>query len=43
VYNPWGYTVWVSENQFVNNDLSAITTTAGDGEYKTADGLELPQ
>jgi hypothetical protein len=43
VYNPWGYTVWVSESQFVNNDLGSITTTAGGGEYTTADGLELPQ
>lgn len=43
VYNPWGYTSWVSESQFVNNQLGNLTTTAGDGSMKTADGLELPQ
>jgi hypothetical protein len=43
VYNPWGYTSWVSESQFLNNQLGSLTTTAGDGSMKTADGLELPQ
>ncbi len=43
VYNPWGYTSWVTESQFVNNQLGSLTTTAGDGSMKTADGLELPQ
>jgi hypothetical protein len=43
VYNPWGYTSWVSESQFVNNQLGSLTTTAGDGSMKTASGLELPQ
>ena len=43
VYNPWGYTSWVSESQFVNNQLGGLTTNGGDGSLKTADGLELPQ
>lgn len=43
VYNPWGYTSWVTESQFVNNQLGSLTTTGGDGSMKTADGLELPQ
>ncbi|HJP78801.1 MAG TPA: hypothetical protein VJ914_31295 [Pseudonocardiaceae bacterium] len=43
VYNPWGYTSWVTESQFLNNQLGSLTTTAGDGSLKTADGLELPQ
>jgi hypothetical protein len=43
VYNPWGYTSWVSESQFVNSQLGSLTTNGGDGSLKTADGLELPQ
>ena len=43
VYNPWGYTSWVTESQFVNNQLGSLTTNGGDGSLKTADGLELPQ
>ncbi|HEY4019577.1 MAG TPA: hypothetical protein VGM75_12865 [Pseudonocardiaceae bacterium] len=43
VYNPWGYTSWVTESQFVNNQLGSLTSTGGDGSLKTADGLELPQ
>jgi len=43
VYNPWGYTTWVTESQFVNNQLGSLTGTGGDGTMQTADGLELPQ
>jgi hypothetical protein len=24
VYNPWGYTVWVSEDDFVNGRMNVI-------------------
>jgi hypothetical protein len=24
VYNPWGYTVWMKEEDFINGDLSAV-------------------
>lgn len=39
IYNPWGFTSWVSESQFVNSDLGALT---GTDNLATADGLELP-
>jgi len=42
IYNPWGYTTWVTESQFVNNDLGSLTTDGGDGSLHTADGVELP-
>jgi hypothetical protein len=43
VYNPWGYSAWVTENQFVNNQLGSLTTSGGNGKLNTADGLELPR
>jgi hypothetical protein len=43
VYNPWGYTAWVTESQFVNNQLGSLTSAGGDGTLKTANGLELPR
>ena len=45
VYSPWGFTSWISESQFVNNDLAGLTLNASgapDG-LPTADGVELPQ
>ena len=24
VYNPWGYTVWISEDDFVNNHMNVV-------------------
>ena len=44
VYNPWGFTQWVSESQFVNGDLGALTVDAASGgPMPTPDGVELPQ
>jgi len=45
VYNPWGFTTWISESQFVNNDLSSLTTGASGNAtgLPTADGVELPK
>jgi hypothetical protein len=45
VYNPWGFTSWISESQFVNGDLAALTKDASGASngLPTADGVELPQ
>jgi hypothetical protein len=45
VYNPWGFTTWISESQFVNGDLGALTTGASGAAngLPTADGVELPR
>jgi len=45
VYSPWGFTSWISESQFVNNDLAALTLNASGAPngLPTADGVELPQ
>lgn len=44
IYNPWGFTSWVTESQFVNNQLGGLTASGvGGGGLTTADGLELPQ
>ncbi|HEY3867796.1 MAG TPA: hypothetical protein VGM10_05580 [Actinocrinis sp.] len=46
VYNPWGFTEWVSENQFVNGQLGALTGPGVGGsatsEMPAPDGVELP-
>lgn len=46
VYNPWGFTEWVSESQFVNGQLGALTGPGVGGsatsEMPTPDGVELP-
>lgn len=45
VYNPWGFTEWVTESQFVNGQLGALTGPGVGGsvsdEMPTADGVEL--
>jgi hypothetical protein len=44
VYNPWGLTQWISESQFVHNDLGSLTQQAADGKpMPTADGVDLPR
>lgn len=44
IYNPWGFTEWVTENQFVNNQLGSLTNTQYTHDsLQTAVGLELPQ
>jgi hypothetical protein len=44
VYNPWGLTQWISESQFVNNELGSLTQQAADGKpMPTADGVDLPR
>ncbi len=44
IYNPWGYTTWVTQDQLVNSQLSSATNTpATQYDMNTAYGLELPQ
>ncbi|MBO0869547.1 MAG: hypothetical protein J2P15_13375 [Micromonosporaceae bacterium] len=38
IYNPWGYTTWVSDSQFVHNQLGGVTGT----QMNSAFALELP-
>jgi hypothetical protein len=39
IYNPWGHTVWVSEDDFVNGHMEG----ASDSRMPTVDGVHLPQ
>ena len=39
VYNPWGYTVWVSEDDFVNNRMNVID----DGVPRKVDAVNVPR
>jgi hypothetical protein len=39
VYNPWGYTVWVSEDDFVNNHMNVV----GDGVPATVHAVNVPR
>jgi uncharacterized protein YukE len=39
VYNPWGYTVWVSEDDFVDNHMNAV----GDGVPATVHAVNVPR
>lgn len=41
IYNPWGYTTWVSNQQFLSNHLDAVTASQPP-PMPTATGLELP-
>lgn len=41
IYNPWGYTMWVSNQQFVSNQLGALTASQPPA-MPTATGVELP-
>lgn len=48
IYNPWGYTGWVSDSQFVNGQLgslsnSSVSSSAPAGGYPTPYGVELPK
>lgn len=44
VYNPWGFTQWVSESQFVNGDLGSLTVAASNGKpMPTPEGVDLPR
>jgi uncharacterized protein YukE len=38
IYNPWGHTVWVSEDDFVNGHMEG----ASDERMPTVDGVHLP-
>lgn len=38
IYNPWGHTVWVSEDDFVNGHMEG----ASDSRLPTVDGVHLP-
>ncbi|MFF2045293.1 peptidoglycan-binding protein [Kitasatospora sp. NPDC058170] len=40
IYNPWGYTVWVSESDFVNNHMEGA---AAGGGMPVADHVQLPK
>jgi hypothetical protein len=39
IYNPWGYTVWVSEDDFVNGHMDK----ASDQRLPNADGVHIPK
>jgi hypothetical protein len=39
VYNPWGYTVWVSEDDFINNRMNLIE----DGVPATVHAVNVPR
>jgi hypothetical protein len=39
IYNPWGHTVWVSEDDFVNGHMDK----ASDSRLPNADGVHLPR
>jgi hypothetical protein len=39
IYNPWGYSSWVSEDDFVNNRLGSLT----DNELPNVDHVQLPR
>jgi hypothetical protein len=41
IYNPWGYSMWVTNQQFLSNQLGALTNSQPPG-MPTAFGLELP-
>ncbi|MEU6233978.1 hypothetical protein [Kitasatospora sp. NPDC047058] len=41
VYNPWGFTSWVTEEQFVNSQLGGLTP--GDHPLNKSTALELPK
>lgn len=48
IYNPWGHTTWVTDGQFVNGQLGALTDTsvnpaAPEGGLPTPNAVELPQ
>jgi hypothetical protein len=38
VYNPWGYTIWISEDDFVNNHMNVV----GDGVPSTLHAVNVP-
>ncbi|MCX4745707.1 peptidoglycan-binding protein [Kitasatospora sp. NBC_01287] len=39
IYNPWGFTAWVSENDFVNNNLGSLTQN----ELPNVNYVQLPK
>jgi hypothetical protein len=39
VYNPWGYTVWVSEDDFINNRMNVVD----DGVPATVHAVNVPR
>jgi uncharacterized protein YukE len=39
IYNPWGYTVWVNENDFINGHMNAVE----DGVPTTPATIRLPK
>ncbi|MEV5834797.1 hypothetical protein [Nocardia sp. NPDC052112] len=43
VYNPWGYTEWVTKQQFIDGELGAVTETAPKKGLSDAYDAGLPQ
>ncbi|MFB7614277.1 WXG100 family type VII secretion target [Kitasatospora sp. NPDC056181] len=41
IYNPWGFTSWVTEDQFVNSQLGGLTP--GEHPLNKSTALELPK
>lgn len=42
IYNPWGFSEWVTEDQFVQSRLNA-GNLSGTNDYNNARGVELPK
>ncbi|MFB7619689.1 hypothetical protein [Kitasatospora sp. NPDC056181] len=42
VYNPWGFSEWVTEDQFIHSQLNAGNLSGGN-DYNNARGVELPK
>lgn len=45
VYNPWGYTYWISENDYINNHMGKVAPLPGgsDQQMSVADAVHLPR
>lgn len=43
VYNPWGYTEWVSESDFVNGRIGKLTSDSPTGGENAVLGVEIPK
>jgi hypothetical protein len=44
VYNPWGFTTWVTEDQFVHSDLGELTRTPKKNhDLNRSDEVEVPE
>ncbi|MEU4343229.1 hypothetical protein AB0H00_18455 [Nocardia sp. NPDC023852] len=42
IYNPWGYTEWVTKQQFIDGELGAITDSDPNEGLSNAVDVALP-